>query len=140
MQVREHARGVEWVAPNTPIAVLNTEAVGPPKRSNSSNGKYGPGAQGVPECRMDAVRLSRCIPGCGRRNGNQDLGADSHLRPCPHGDLDRHDLGNFYNEYIRSGRGTANVVVEVNDPTARARVTRLLDAIEKNRHVPDHSA
>jgi hypothetical protein len=27
----------------------------------------------------------------------------------------------------------------VKGPAARARVTRLLDAIEKNRHVPDHS-
>jgi hypothetical protein len=47
------------------------------------------------------------------------------------------DLGTFYNEYIRPGRGTANVVVEVEGPAARARVTRLLDAIEKNRHVQD---
>jgi hypothetical protein len=49
------------------------------------------------------------------------------------------DLGTFYNEYIRPGRGTANVVVEVEGPAARARVTRLLDAIEKNRHVPDRT-
>jgi hypothetical protein len=50
------------------------------------------------------------------------------------------DLGTFYNEYIRPGRGTANIVVEVEGPAARARVTRLLDAIEKNRHVPDRNA
>jgi hypothetical protein len=50
------------------------------------------------------------------------------------------DLGTFYKEYIRSGRGTANVVVEVEGPAARARVTRLLEAIEKNRHVPGRNA
>jgi hypothetical protein len=44
------------------------------------------------------------------------------------------DLGTFCKEFIRSGRGCANVVVEVEDPAARARVTRLLNAIEANRH------
>ncbi len=44
------------------------------------------------------------------------------------------DLGTFYNEFIRPGRGVANVVAEVADPSARRRVTRLLAAIEQNRH------
>jgi hypothetical protein len=50
------------------------------------------------------------------------------------------DLGTLYNEYIRPGRGTTNVVVEVESPAARARVTRLLDAIEKDRHAPGRNA
>lgn len=50
------------------------------------------------------------------------------------------DLGTFYSEFIRSGRGVANVVAEVDDPAARQRLTRLLAEIERNRHVPDGSA
>ena len=50
------------------------------------------------------------------------------------------DLGTFYKEFIRSGRGIANVVAEVEGPAARARLTRLLGTIEKNRHVPDGGA
>ena len=46
------------------------------------------------------------------------------------------DLGTFYGEFIRQGRGIANVVAEVEGPAARQHVTRLLAAIEKNRHVP----
>lgn len=44
------------------------------------------------------------------------------------------DLGTFYKEFIRPGRGSANVTAEVEDPAAKARVTRLLNAIERNRH------
>jgi hypothetical protein len=44
------------------------------------------------------------------------------------------DLRTFYNEFVRPGRGCASVVAEVEGPAARARVTRLLDAIETNRH------
>ena len=44
------------------------------------------------------------------------------------------DIGSFYNTFIRPGRGTANVVAEVDRPSARAAVTRLLNAIERNRH------
>ncbi|HUI94746.1 MAG TPA: hypothetical protein VLX44_03245 [Xanthobacteraceae bacterium] len=46
------------------------------------------------------------------------------------------DLGTFYSEYIRSGRGIANIVAEVEGPAARHHVNRLLATIEKNRHVP----
>lgn len=48
------------------------------------------------------------------------------------------DLGTFYHEFIRPGRGSANVIAEVDGPTARARVTGLLHAIEKNRHGSEH--
>jgi hypothetical protein len=44
------------------------------------------------------------------------------------------DLGTFYKEFIRSGRGNANVIAEVEDPAAKAHLARLIDAIETNRH------
>ena len=44
------------------------------------------------------------------------------------------DLGTFYNEFIRPGRGIANVVAEADSPSARLNVTRLLEAIERNQH------
>ena len=44
------------------------------------------------------------------------------------------DLGTFYSTFIRPERGTANVVAEVDSPSARASVTRLLSSIERNRH------
>ena len=44
------------------------------------------------------------------------------------------DLETFYKEFIRPGRGSANVVAEVDGPEAKTRVTRLLNAIEKNKH------
>jgi len=44
------------------------------------------------------------------------------------------DLGTFYKEFVRPGRGNANVVAEVQDSTAKAHLTRLIDAIETNRH------
>ena len=47
------------------------------------------------------------------------------------------DLGTFYSQFIRPGRGTASVVAEVENPAAEARVASLLDTIEKNRHGPD---
>jgi hypothetical protein len=50
------------------------------------------------------------------------------------------DLGTFYSEFIRPGRGIANVIAEVEGPSARARLTRLLATIETNRHVPDRGA
>jgi hypothetical protein len=43
------------------------------------------------------------------------------------------DLGTFYNTFIRPERGTANVVAAVEGPAARAKVTRLLDSIERNQ-------
>jgi hypothetical protein len=44
------------------------------------------------------------------------------------------DLGTFYKEFIRPGRGIANVVAQVQDSTAKAHLTRLIDAIETNQH------
>ena len=45
------------------------------------------------------------------------------------------DLGTFYNELIRSGRGIASVVAEADSPAARQDLTRLLKTIERNQHV-----
>jgi len=44
------------------------------------------------------------------------------------------DLGTFAKEFIRSGRGTASVVAEVQDAAAKAELTKLISAIETNRH------
>ena len=44
------------------------------------------------------------------------------------------DLGTFYNEFVRPGRGIANVVAEVDSPSARLDVNRLLASIERNQH------
>jgi len=46
------------------------------------------------------------------------------------------DLGTFYRELIRPGSGTANVTAVVEDPEAKARVTHLLDLIERDYHGP----
>lgn len=46
------------------------------------------------------------------------------------------DLGAFYRELIRPGAGTANVTAEVEGPEAQARVTDLLDRIERDYHGP----
>lgn len=47
------------------------------------------------------------------------------------------DLGTFYSQFIRPGRGTASVIAEVENAAAQARMARLFDAIEKNRLHPD---
>lgn len=44
------------------------------------------------------------------------------------------DLGTFYNEFVRPGRGTTTVVAEVAGPAARQNVGRLLASIERNQH------
>jgi hypothetical protein len=44
------------------------------------------------------------------------------------------DLGTFDKEFIRPGRGIANVVADVENESAREHVTRLVSAIETNRH------
>jgi hypothetical protein len=44
------------------------------------------------------------------------------------------ELSTFYDEYIRSGRGTASVMAEVDDTAAEARLSRLLREIETDRH------
>jgi hypothetical protein len=46
------------------------------------------------------------------------------------------DLGTFYSEFMRPGRGTASVVAEVEDSAAEGRLNKLLNAIETNRHAP----
>jgi hypothetical protein len=46
------------------------------------------------------------------------------------------DLGTFYRQFIRPGRGTATVVAEVEDSAAERRVRRFLDAISVDRHAP----
>jgi hypothetical protein len=58
------------------------------------------------------------------------------------------DLQTFYNEFIRSGRGIANVEVEVADDVAATRVVQLISNVEKivmvheglERHCHDLSA
>lgn len=44
------------------------------------------------------------------------------------------DLGTFDREFIRPGRGVANVIAEVENESAREHVMRLVSAIETNRH------
>jgi hypothetical protein len=44
------------------------------------------------------------------------------------------DLGTFDKEFMRPGRGTASVVAETRDSAAKEHVTRLIEAIETNRH------
>lgn len=46
------------------------------------------------------------------------------------------DIGAFYNDFIRPGRGNANAIAEVDGAAAKARLTRMLQDIETNRHVP----
>jgi hypothetical protein len=43
------------------------------------------------------------------------------------------DLPAFYHEFIRSGRGSADVTAEIEGPEGKARLACLLEAIEKNR-------
>ena len=50
------------------------------------------------------------------------------------------DLGTFYKEFIRPGRGNANVTAEVEDPAAKEHLTRILEAIETNRHGANRGA
>ena len=44
------------------------------------------------------------------------------------------DLGTFYKEFIRPGRGNATVTAEVADPAAKEHLGRVIQAIETNRH------
>jgi len=41
------------------------------------------------------------------------------------------DVGTFYHEFIRSGRGTADITAESEGPEAKARLAHLLEAIER---------
>ena len=47
------------------------------------------------------------------------------------------DLDTFYDEFIRPGRGSANVIAEVEDSAAERRLAELLGTIERNRHGSD---
>jgi hypothetical protein len=49
------------------------------------------------------------------------------------------DLNTFYDEFIRPGRGSANVIAEADDPSAERRLAALLGTIEKNRHAADRA-
>ncbi|MGA7325519.1 MAG: hypothetical protein WBX25_13770 [Rhodomicrobium sp.] len=44
------------------------------------------------------------------------------------------DLGTFQKEFMRPERGIADVVAEVDGPAAKARLGRILNMIERNRH------
>ena len=44
------------------------------------------------------------------------------------------DLGTFYKEFIRPGRGNATVNAEVADSMAKEHLGRVIQAIETNRH------
>jgi len=46
----------------------------------------------------------------------------------------RIDIGTFQKEFIRPGRGIANVFAEVENEAAKAHIARLVEAIETNRH------
>ena len=50
------------------------------------------------------------------------------------------DFGTFYKEFIRPGRGNANVIAEVEDPAAKQHLARLINAIESNRHGANRGA
>lgn len=47
------------------------------------------------------------------------------------------DFGTFYKEFIRPGRGNATVIAEGENSVAKAHLTRLINAIETNRHGPN---
>lgn len=43
-------------------------------------------------------------------------------------------IGEFFDEFVRPGRGVANAVAEAENPAAEERLNRLLEYIETNRH------
>ncbi|RNJ48107.1 hypothetical protein [Methylocystis hirsuta] len=47
------------------------------------------------------------------------------------------DVDVFYNEFIHPGRGNASVFAEVAKPAGKARLARLINSIEKDRHASD---
>ena len=49
------------------------------------------------------------------------------------------DLHAFYDEFIRPGRGIANVVAEVEDDAAEADLNKLLCSIEESHDGPGRS-
>jgi hypothetical protein len=50
------------------------------------------------------------------------------------------DLGTFYKEFIRPGRGNANVIAEAEDTAAKEHLARLIKTIETNRHGANRGA
>jgi hypothetical protein len=53
------------------------------------------------------------------------------------GEEEEIDLDAFYDEFIRPGRGSANVVAEFENPAGERHLADLLRTIERNRHGPD---
>jgi hypothetical protein len=47
------------------------------------------------------------------------------------------DFGTFYKEFIRTRRGNATVIAESENSAAKTHLTRLISAIETNRHGPN---
>ena len=47
------------------------------------------------------------------------------------------DVDVFYNEFIHPGRGNVSVFAEVAEPASKARLARLINSIEKDRHASD---
>jgi len=47
------------------------------------------------------------------------------------------DVDVFYEEFIRPGRGNANVFAEAEGPAGKARLSRLINNIERDRHASD---
>jgi hypothetical protein len=50
------------------------------------------------------------------------------------------DLGAFYHEFMRSGRGNASIMGEVENPAGKAHLAYLLQTIEKNSHISEQGA
>ena len=46
------------------------------------------------------------------------------------------DPGTFYHDFIRPGRGIADVIAEIEGPAGEAHLTRLAEMIQTNRHTP----
>ena len=46
------------------------------------------------------------------------------------------EVGQFYDDFIRPGRGSATVTAEVEDAVAESRLKTLLHSIETDRHAP----
>lgn len=53
--------------------------------------------------------------------------------PVPDGE-EEIDLSTFYQEFIETGRGVAEVSLEAESPAAKGEATRVLDAILTDRH------
>lgn len=65
-----------------------------------------------------------------------ELGPRMPEKALTEGDEQGIDMSTFYREFIRSGRGTASIIAEVEDSAAEARMADLLDAIGRNVHGP----